>query len=75
MSLSDYALRESIKVAERPTREELAELLHGRPTRQLSFSPADTIREERNARSFRSVDSLPSLTVERWPTGPVSAGV
>ena len=50
MSMSEYILREVGKALERPTRQEVLERLRARPVRQLSRSPAEVIRAERNAR-------------------------
>lgn len=50
MSMSEYILREVGKALERPTRQEVLERLRTRPVRQLSRSPAEVIRAERNAR-------------------------
>ena len=50
MSMSDYILREVGKALERPTRREVLERLRTRPVRDLTPSPAEVIRAERNAR-------------------------
>ena len=49
-SLSEYALNELRRAAERPTRAELLERLADRPVREVSTSPADIIRAERDSR-------------------------
>lgn len=48
MSLSDYLLSELRQVAERPTLDELRARLHSRPETNLSVSPADAVRAERD---------------------------
>ena len=48
MSLSEYLLREIRQVAERPTVEELRARLHKLPPVNLSPSPAEVIRAERD---------------------------
>ena len=50
MSMSEYILREIGKALERPTRREVLERLRARPDRQLSRSPAEVIRAERDTR-------------------------
>ena len=50
VSLSDLAIRELMKFAERPTLEEMRGRLERRPIRTLKRSPADIIREERDRR-------------------------
>ncbi|MFC3228332.1 hypothetical protein ACFOGJ_13905 [Marinibaculum pumilum] len=50
MSLSDYLLREIRQVAERPTLEELRQRLQSRTPPQLSESPIDALRAERDSR-------------------------
>ena len=50
MSLSDYLLREIRQVAERPTLEELRQRLQSRTAPQLSESPTDALRAERDSR-------------------------
>lgn len=50
VSLSDLLIREAIKVAERPTLEEMRERLRGRPVRSFKPSAAEIIREERDRR-------------------------
>ena len=49
-SLSDYLLDEIRRVAERPTIEELRARIERRPTAELSTSPADAVRAERDSR-------------------------
>lgn len=51
MSLSEYALRELTAVAERPTRNELFDRLAQQPIRDLSPSPTELIRKERDQRA------------------------
>ena len=48
MSLSEYLLREIRRSAERPTVEELRARLHKLPPVNLSPSPAEVIRAERD---------------------------
>jgi plasmid stability protein len=50
MSLSDYALIELRRAAERPTREEVLARIAGRPRPKLRESPADIIRAARDDR-------------------------
>lgn len=50
MSLSDYLLAELRQIAERPTMEEMRERLKKLPRVDLEPSPAEIIREERDAR-------------------------
>lgn len=50
MSMSEYILREVGKALDRPTRREVLERLRAQPDRQLSRSPAEVIRAERDAR-------------------------
>lgn len=50
MSLSDYALRELRRVAERPTPEELKRRIAGREPVAPSVSPAVVLAEERTGR-------------------------
>jgi plasmid stability protein len=49
-SLSDYLIFELSKVAERPTPEELRARLAKRQPVQVSESPAEVVRAERDAR-------------------------
>ena len=51
LTLSDFLTREARKIAERPTKEEFLRRLQSRPVTQLSVSPAQLIREERDRRS------------------------
>jgi hypothetical protein len=46
---SEYILREGGKALDRPTRREVLERLRARPDRELSRSPAEVIRAERDA--------------------------
>ena len=50
MSLSEYLLNEIRQVAERPTMDEMRARLEALPPIDLSPSPADIIREERDRR-------------------------
>lgn len=50
MSLSDYLLAEIRDVAARPTVDELRERIAGRARVELSISPAEAIRQERDNR-------------------------
>jgi plasmid stability protein len=50
MSLSEYALAELRRAAERPTRAEILERIAARPTPRLRRSPAAAVRAERDAR-------------------------
>jgi len=50
MSLSDYLLREIEQFAEQPTMEELRARIHSRPKLNLSPSPTEILREERDRR-------------------------
>jgi plasmid stability protein len=50
MSMSEYMLREVGKALDRPTRREVLERLRARPDQELSRSPAEIIRAERDAR-------------------------
>jgi plasmid stability protein len=50
VSMSDLAIRELRKFADRPTLEEMRKRLEARPIRTLKHSPADIIREERDRR-------------------------
>ena len=47
MSLSDYLLAQIRAIAARPTMEEMIARIAKLPPVTLSFSPAETIREER----------------------------
>jgi len=50
MSLSDYLLAEVRKVAERPTMDELFERLRKLSPVELSETPAEAVRAERESR-------------------------
>ncbi len=50
MSLSDYLLAEIKEIAERPTLAELADRVRRRRSVNLPVSPADAVRQERDAR-------------------------
>jgi plasmid stability protein len=50
MSLSEYLLKELEGVAERPTISELRARLNSRTDVDLSISPADAVRSERDSR-------------------------
>ena len=47
-SLSDYLLQEIARIAERPSLDELRARLHSRPAANLSESPAEAVRRERD---------------------------
>lgn len=49
-SLSEYALAELRRAAERPTREEILARIAARPPSRLPSSPAEAVRAERDAR-------------------------
>jgi len=53
MSLSEYALAELRRSAERPTREEIFARIAARPTVHLDESAADALRAERDERDAR----------------------
>lgn len=50
LSLSDFLTREARKIAERPSMEEMRMRLERRPIQELSPSPTEIIREERERR-------------------------
>lgn len=50
MSLSEYALAELRRAAERPSRNEILERIAARPKPRLRRSPASAVRAEREAR-------------------------
>ena len=50
LSLSDFLTREARKIADQPTLTEMRERLATRPVLQLSPSPTEIIREERDRR-------------------------
>jgi antitoxin FitA len=50
MSLSEYLLAEIRHVAERPTLAELRQRLEQRSPSNLTMTPADAVREERQTR-------------------------
>lgn len=50
MSLSEYALAELRRAAERPTRDEILARIAARPKAKLRRAPADAVRAERDAR-------------------------
>lgn len=50
MSLSDYVLKQLEKGLERPSREELRERIAALPRIEPDRSPAELIREDRDAR-------------------------
>jgi plasmid stability protein len=50
MSLSEYALAELRRAAERPTREEILARIAARPPTRLRRSPAAAVRAERDSR-------------------------
>jgi len=47
-SLSDYLLQEIGRIAERPSLDELRARLHSHPAANLSESPAEAVRRERD---------------------------
>jgi plasmid stability protein len=50
LSLSDFLIREARKIAEQPTLAEMRERLAARPVLNLSPSPTEIVREERDRR-------------------------
>jgi plasmid stability protein len=48
LSLSDFLTREAQKIADRPTLAEMRERLAERPVLDLSPSPTEIVREERD---------------------------
>ena len=50
MTMSEYILRELERILERPTRAELLTRISELPRVELTPSPSDVIREERDAR-------------------------
>jgi plasmid stability protein len=50
MSLSDYLIEEVRRIAERPTREELLERVRQRGRVEVTESPAELVRLEREGR-------------------------
>jgi plasmid stability protein len=50
MSLSEYALAELRRAAERPTREEILTRIAARPRTRLRHAPAAAVRAERDSR-------------------------
>jgi antitoxin FitA len=50
MSLSEYALAELRRAAERPTRQELLDRIARRATPELPESAAEAVRRERDSR-------------------------
>lgn len=50
MSLSEYALAELRRAAERPTRDEILARIAARPPARLQRSPAAAVRAEREGR-------------------------
>lgn len=50
MSLSEYALNELRRAAERPSRDEILARIASRPKAKLRRSPAAAVRAERDAR-------------------------
>jgi plasmid stability protein len=50
MSLSEYALAELRRAAERPTREEIMSRIAARPRTRLRRSPSAAVRAERDSR-------------------------
>jgi len=50
LSLSDYLLRQIEQIAERPTMKEMLDRLARRAPVNVSISPAEIIRQERDSR-------------------------
>lgn len=50
VSMSLFILREIERALSRPSRRELIETIRGQPEVELDLSPAQILREERNAR-------------------------
>ena len=50
MSMSRYILRELERALERPSRRELLEAIRSQPELELSPSPAEVLRQERESR-------------------------
>lgn len=50
VSMSLFVLREIERALSRPSRRELIETIRGQPEVELDLSPAQILREERNAR-------------------------
>ena len=50
VSMSHFVLREIERALERPSRQELLELIRSQPQVELDPSPADLLREERGRR-------------------------
>lgn len=50
VSMSLFILREIERALSRPSRRELIETIRGQPEMELDLSPAQILREERNAR-------------------------
>lgn len=50
VSMSLFVLREIERALSRPSRRELIETIRGQPEVELDLSPAQVLREERNAR-------------------------
>ena len=50
LSLSDYLIREAKRIADRPTMAEIRARLDALPVLELSPSPTEIIREERDRR-------------------------
>jgi plasmid stability protein len=50
LSLSDFLTREARKIAERPSMAEMRARLEARPVLELSPSPTEIIRQERDRR-------------------------
>lgn len=51
LSLSDFLIRETRKIAERPTDEDMRRRLASLPPVHLRLSPTKAVREERDRRS------------------------
>ena len=50
LSMSRYILREMERALERPSRRELLEAIRSQPELELSPSPAEVLRQERESR-------------------------
>lgn len=50
LSMSRYILREVEKALERPSRRELLDAIRSQPTIELTPSPAEVLRQERESR-------------------------
>ena len=50
--MSLFILREIERALSRPSRRELIEAIRGQPEIELNLSPAESVREERDARAL-----------------------